>query len=87
MIGYWHSIPRDVARHVRYSLEAHVGGCDLVVERRNGERAWRWRVITQHGHELECGTAPDATCAERLAEEAVFHIHPPSVGDWVERLL
>jgi hypothetical protein len=87
MIGCWHAIPSDVTRHVRDSLGAHVGGCDLVVERRNGERAWHWRVITPHGHELECGIAPDATGAERLAEEAVFRVHPPSVGDWVERLL
>jgi hypothetical protein len=87
MIGYWHSIPSDVARHVRVSLGAHVGGCDLIVERRSGERGWSWRVTSPHGHELEAGMAPDAGAAERLAEDAAFHVHPPSVGDWVERLL
>ena len=87
MIGYWQSIPIDVARHVRVSLGAHVGGCNLVIERRNGERGWRWRVLSPHGHLLEAGTAPDAPSAERLAEEAAFHIHPPTVGDWVEQLL
>jgi len=87
MIGYWHANPRDTASHVRVSLGAHVGGHELVVELRNGERVWRWSVITAHGHEVESGTAPDAGTAERLAEEAAFHIHPPNVGDWIERLL
>jgi hypothetical protein len=38
------------------------------------------------GHEIESGVAPDAHSAEKMAEEAAFHIHPPSVGDWVGRL-
>lgn len=87
MIGYWHAIPRDAERHVRVSLGAHVGGHDLVVESRNGERTWRWRVVTGRGHEVESGTAPDAATAELLAEDAAFHVHPPTVGDWIERLL
>jgi hypothetical protein len=87
MIGYWHLIPRDESRLVRIGLGAHVGGCELVVERRNGDRLWSWRVVNQHGHEIESGAATDAGTAERLAEEAAFHIHPPTVGDWVGRLL
>jgi hypothetical protein len=42
--------------------------------------------MSRLGHEIEGGTAPDAHSAERMAEEAAFHIHPPSVGDWVARL-
>lgn len=87
MIGYWHAIPRDEVRHVRVSLGARLGGHELVVERCNGEPCWQWRVLNGRGHEIESGTAPSASTAERLAEEAAFHIHPPSVGDWVEPLL
>jgi hypothetical protein len=43
-------------------------------------------VLSGLGHEIESGTAPDAHTAERMAEEAAFHIHPPSTGDWVARL-
>lgn len=87
MIGYWHAIPPDVARNVRVSLGAHVGGYELVVERCGGEPCWHWMVLNRRGHEIESGTAPDAGTAESMAEEAAFHIHPPSVGDWIERLM
>ena len=87
MIGYWQVIPRDVPHRVRVCMGAHLGGCELIVERRNGVGLWRWSVVNQHGHELESGFAPDAGSAERLAESAAFHIHPPCVGDWVGRLL
>lgn len=87
MIGYWYPIPGDVARRVRVCLGARLGGYGLVVERVNGEPSWHWRVVNQRGREIESGTAPDASTAEGLAEEAAFHIHPPSVGDWVERLM
>jgi hypothetical protein len=86
MIGYWHLIPIDQARQVRVSLGAHVGGHELVVERCDGEPCWHWAVMSLQGQEIEGGTAPDAHTAERMAEEAAFHIHPPSVGDWVARL-
>jgi hypothetical protein len=43
--------------------------------------------MSRLGHEIEGGTARDAHTAEELAEEAAFHIHPPSVGDWVRRLM
>jgi hypothetical protein len=87
MIGSWHAIPEDGARHVRVALGAHVGGYELVVERCNGELCWHWTVMNRLGHAIESGTAPYAVSAERLAEEAAFHIHPPTVGDWVGRLL
>jgi hypothetical protein len=44
-------------------------------------------VLSLHGHEIETGMAPDAHTAERMAEEAAFHIHPPCVGDWIARLI
>jgi hypothetical protein len=87
MIGYWHIVPNDRVRRVQVLLGAHVGGHELVVEKCNGEPCWHWAVRTLQGHEIESGVAPDAHTAERLAEEAAFHIHPPSVGDWVSRLL
>jgi hypothetical protein len=87
MIGYWHPNPHDEARHVRVSLGAHVGGYELVAECCGGDPCWHWMVLNRRGHEIESGTAPDADTAERLAEEAAFHIHPPSVGDWVGRLI
>jgi hypothetical protein len=86
MIGYWHAVSPDAASRVRVSLGARVGGHELVVERCGGEPCWHWAVLSPLGHEIESGTAPDAHTAERLAEEAAFHIHPPSVGDWVARL-
>ena len=85
MIGYWHAISPDQARRVHVSLAAHVGGHELVVERCGAEPWWHWAVMIRLGHEIEGGTAPDAHSAERMAEEAAFHIHPPSVGDWVAR--
>jgi hypothetical protein len=87
MIGYWHVVPNDQARRVQVLLGARVGGHELVVEKCSGELCWHWAVRTLQGHVIESGLAPDAHTAERLAEEAAFHIHPPSVGDWVSRLL
>ncbi|MGZ6266116.1 MAG: hypothetical protein ACXWN4_04335 [Candidatus Limnocylindrales bacterium] len=87
MIGCWHAMPHDELRHVRVCLGSHVGGYELVVERCTDEPWWRWMVSNRRGHEIESGTAPDASTAERLAEEAAFHIHPPSLGDWVGRLM
>ena len=87
MIGYWHTVPADEVRHVRVKLGARLGGHELVVERCGGEPCWRWAVMSCLGHEIESGTAPDAHTAEKMAEEAAFHIHPPSLGDWVGRLM
>jgi hypothetical protein len=86
MIGYWHSIEAPSGK-VLVVLGAHLGGHELVVEQCRGEPCWHWMVLSRLGHELEAGVAPDAHEAELLAEEAAFHIHPPSVGDWVSRLL
>jgi hypothetical protein len=85
VIGYWYVITTD-RPHKVVSLGAHVGGHELVVEHHGGE-PWHWAVLSLHGHEIETGMAPDAHTAERMAEEAAFHIHPPSVGDWVARLI
>jgi len=87
MIGTWHVIPLDREPLVKVSLGARVGGHQLVVRRCGGEDCWHWAVLSNLGHEIEGGTAPDAHAAERMAEEAAFHIHPPSVGDWVGRLI
>ncbi len=87
MIGCWHALRRDQARHVLISLGTRVGGYELVVEHCDGEPCWHWVVLSHLGHEIEGGTAPDAHSAERLAEEAAFHIHPPTLGDWVARLM
>jgi hypothetical protein len=87
MIGYWHASPCDEDRHVAVSLGAHVGGWELVVERCDGEPCWHWKVTNHRGRVIEEGVAPDPETAERLAEDAAFHIHPPSIGDWVARLI
>jgi hypothetical protein len=88
MIGYWHKIgPEGVQSIADVALGAHVGGHELIVERLAGERIWRWIVLSPRGNEIEGGVAPDAHSAERLAEDAAFHIHPPTVGDWIERLM
>ena len=87
MIGCWHAIAPDASHQVRVSLGARLGGHELVVERCSGEPCWRWAVTNYVGHEIESGIAPDAHTAERMAEEAAFHLHPPSVGDWVGRLM
>jgi hypothetical protein len=87
MIGYWHAIAPDPARQVRISLGARLGGHQLIVERCGDEPCWHWAVLSQTGHEIESGTAADAHTAEQMAEEAAFHIHPPSIGDWVGRLM
>ena len=87
MIGYWHAVPADEMSHVWVKLGARLGGHELVVERCVGEPCWRWAVMSYLGHEIESGIAPDAHAAEQMAEEAAFHIHPPSVGDWVGRLM
>jgi hypothetical protein len=87
MIGCWHALRGDEARQVLISLGAHVGGHELVVEHCHGEHCWHWAVLSLLGHEIEAGTAPDAHSAERLAEEAAFHLHPPMLGDWVARLM
>jgi hypothetical protein len=87
MIGYWHEVSPDQSRRVRVSLGARLGGHELVVERCSDEPCWRWAVLSCFGHEIESGFAPDARTAELMAEEAAFHIHPPSVGDWVGRLI
>jgi hypothetical protein len=86
MIGYWHVIATDRAQEA-VSLGAHLGGHELVVGHCGGEPCWHWVVLSLQGHEIESGTAPDAHAAELMAEEAAFHIHPPSVGDWVARLI
>lgn len=86
MIGYWYVIPIDQVFQARVSLGAHVGGHELIVEQCGDEPCWRWAVMSLGGHEIESGTAPDAHTAEGMAEEAAFHIHPPSLGDWVARL-
>ena len=86
MIGYWHIVPLPDTR-AQVALGAHVGGHDLVVELCRGERGWHWMVLSALGHEIEAGIAADAHQAEQFAEDAAFHIHPPSVGDWVGRLL
>ena len=86
MIGYWHSVPMGAGRPTRSCLEAHLGGYELVVESGSG-REWFWRVVNLRGHEIESGLASDQSSAEQDAEEAAFHIHPPTVGDWVARLL
>jgi hypothetical protein len=87
VIGCWHALPSDPDRQIQISLGARVGGHQLVVERHSEEQCWRWQVLSYLGHEIEGGVAPDAHSAERMAEEAAFHIHPPSIGDWVARLL
>lgn len=81
--GNWHAIPPDPSREVRVSLEARVAGHQLIVELCRGDARWHWAVLSGMGNEIEGGTAPDANAAEQLAEEAVLHVHPPSVGDWV----
>jgi hypothetical protein len=86
MIGYWHVIATNRA-HEAVSLGARLGGHELVVEHCGGEPCWHWVVLSLTSHEIESGTAPDAHAAELMAEEAAFHIHPPSVGDWVARLM
>ncbi len=86
MIGYWHAIHLP-DRRIQTALGAHLGGHDLVVERCRGELGWHWMVLSGFGNEIEGGDAPDAHRAEELAEEAAFHIHPPTEGDWVGRLL
>jgi hypothetical protein len=87
MIGYWHVVPSDRARRMQVLLGAHLGGHELVVEKCADEPCWHWAVLTLRGHEIESGTASDAHAAERMAEEAAFHIHPPCLGDWVGRLI
>ena len=87
MIGYWHVVPLDQSGPILVALGARLAGHQLVVERCSGEPCWRWAVISYLGHEIEGGLAPDARSAEKMAEEAAFHIHPPSVGDWVGRLI
>lgn len=87
MIGYWHALPCDPCRAVAVALGAHVGGYDLVVEHCDEEPCWHWLVSNRRGREIESGVAPNAATAELLAEEAAFHIHPPSIGDWVARLI
>ena len=86
MIGYWHSVDLP-SRRVLVALGARLGGHDLIVEHCQGEPCWHWMVLSALGHEIEGGVAPDAHQAEMLAEAAAFHIHPPSVGDWIGRLI
>ena len=87
MIGFWHAIDPEDAHSIAVALGAHVGGHELIVERFAGEHDWRWIVLSRGGNEIEGGVAPDAHTAELLAEDAAFHIHPPTIGDWVGRLL
>jgi hypothetical protein len=86
MIGYWHVVAPDQMSQARVAAGALLGGHELIVEC-SGERCWRWAVMSQRSHEIEGGTAPDMRTAEAMAEDAAFHIHPPSLGDWVGRLL
>jgi hypothetical protein len=85
MIGYWHHVDHEV-KTTAECLEAHLGGYDLVVEHSRGP-AWSWRVVNLHGHEIEAGSAPNLVSAELMAEDAAFHIHAPTEGDWIARLL
>ncbi len=85
MIGYWQSVSQ-AGPQARVTLAAHLGGHELIVER-TGEHLWRWAVINCLGHEIESGTAPGQEAAEQMAEDAAFHIHPPTTGDWVKRLI
>ena len=87
MIGYWHVMAAESGGRALVVLGTSLGGHELVVERCCDTPDWHWMVLSKLGHELEGGTAPDAHTAEALAEEAAFHIHPPSVGDWVGRLI
>ena len=87
MIGYWHAVPADEVHPVWVKLGARLCGHELVVERCVGALCWHWVVMNTLGHEIESGVAPDAHTAEKMAEEAAFHIHPPSVGDWIGRLM
>jgi hypothetical protein len=87
MIGYWHDLPPDQTRHVLVSVGARLGGYELIVEQCDDEPCWHWSVANHRGRQIESGVAPDASTAKRMAEEAAFHIHPPTVGDWVERLI
>ncbi len=87
MIGFWQPVPPDAARRVIVARTALLHGQRLVVEQCAGEPCWHWSVRTEGGHELEAGVAPDIRSAEQRAEDAAFHIHPPTLGDWVERLM
>lgn len=87
MIGFWRPAPPDPGRHVVAVWTAVLHGQRLLVEHCDGEPCWHWMVLSQHGHEIECGSANDAASAELEAEEAAFHIHPPTLGDWLERLM
>lgn len=86
MIGYWHTIATPDGQ-AEIALSARLAGHCLVVERWRGEFYWHWTVLNCLGHEIEGGLAPDAHRAEQLAEEAAFHIHPPTTGDWVAGLI
>lgn len=87
MIGFWRPAPPDPLRHVTAVRTAILHGQRLFVEQSEGECCWHWAVRTPGGHEIESGLADDALSAEQEAEEAAFHIHPPTIGDWVERLM
>jgi hypothetical protein len=86
MIGTWRVVSLEREPLVKISLGARVGGHQLLVQRCGGEDCWHWVVQGSLGREIEGGTAPDARSAELMAEEAAFHIHPPSVGGRVPRL-
>lgn len=87
MIGCWHLLAPDDARSMRVCLGTHLGGYELMVEQFDAQSYWHWVVKNHSGHEIEAGDAPCVTIAEAQAEDAAFHIHPPTVGDWVARLL
>ena len=79
MITCWYITRRT---HDLVALEAEAHGRVLHVERRKGERAWRWVVKSAHGQELAAGAAPERERAESAAEDEAYRAHPP-VGDVV----
>lgn len=79
MITCWHTVGRT---HDRVTHEADAHGRVLRVERRKGERTWRWLVLSQGGREVASGVASDREHAESAAEDEAYRAHVP-VGDVV----
>ena len=87
MIGYWHVESPDAKRRIRSARGAELHGLTLVVEQCEDEDCWQWSVLSAHGHVIESGVEPSVRAAEERAEAAAFHVHPPMLGDWIERLI